>query len=408
MSLDRDLRDALQPLAGDPVADAARVLAALPPMGPGVGPGSGPRPDRHTPRGGKPFPWWWVSGALVLGMLLGYAIAQLHSPEPPRSMGPAKKEPEAGKDPWQSTSTMPPAMGEVLDVMAFGKIDVVEPGKERQTLRAGDWRADLGAEFATGDGMAGIYVYGTDARVRLDRVTVAAIDVDDVALAQGRLWLSTIERPHTLRVDLGIAVVQADAVEVVAERDDDAVSLAVLDGRLSVRTKGGEARKVEAGTRITVDARAGIGKAEAIPFAGSLTGWMAPMVLQQQDETELRQRLDAMTSAYLAGTYRDEAALELRRLGARAVAPLFLVLDKLVADPELLHRTAQLIADVADFTKVDWLFAMLERGDAETRAIAFAALARVTATAVEDAAFWRDAPPAAREDGLRRWRAQIR
>ena len=34
MSLDRDLRDALQPLAGDPVADARAVLAKLPPLPP--------------------------------------------------------------------------------------------------------------------------------------------------------------------------------------------------------------------------------------------------------------------------------------------------------------------------------------------------------------------------------------
>ena len=47
MNLDRDLRDALQPLAGDPIADAARVLAALPPTG-------GAPPDVPAPRGLPP------------------------------------------------------------------------------------------------------------------------------------------------------------------------------------------------------------------------------------------------------------------------------------------------------------------------------------------------------------------
>src|SRR5580765_4345302 len=104
VNLDRDLRDALRPLAGDPVADAARVLAALPP--------GGPLPPQYPWR----YPWrhpWLPWTLLGLGLALGAgayavlsrlgapaAIAASVDPKPteaPKAGDPKSGEPKSGE-----------------------------------------------------------------------------------------------------------------------------------------------------------------------------------------------------------------------------------------------------------------------------------------------------------------------
>jgi hypothetical protein len=143
-----------------------------------------------------------------------------------------------------------------------------------------------------------------------------------------------------------------------------------------------------------------------LPFVGSVTNWMTPMILLQQDPDELYERIDYLVVAWLEGAHRDAASLELRRIGSQAVPRLYKALDKAADDPALLHRTVALLGDLAQYAQKDWLFALLERDDAEIRGRAFRALDRVTGAPVETEEFWRTAGANERDAALRKWRGR--
>lgn len=295
-------------------------------------------------------------------------------------------------------------------LMAFGKVSIEEPKKPTETVAPGGWRVPMGTLFETGESLAGLYVYDSRAAIRLGKQTVAAVERDRIALRGGRLWLSTLGEPVAQRIETEAVVVLSHGAELVVDHAADGVAVIVLDGGATVRAAGGDARHLASMQRCTIDRTGMIGEVKPVPFAGEYVGWMAPMILQQQDDRELYSWLDELVAAYVEGSYRDAAATVLRRFEARAVPRLFEVLDRFVDDPATLHRTAALIADLAQFPQREWLFAMLERGDEETRASAYRALVRVGGrkSAVRDEAFWRAAPASEREAESARWRELLR
>ncbi len=412
MSLDRDLRDALQPLGGDPIADAMRVLAALPP-----GPPVPPQPTRPTrppsPKRPPQVPWGLLLAALM-GLAVGIAIGawsfgQAPAPTvpPPPAVPPTKEEPPTKLEP-KARESEPSAMVDRLQMMAFGELVIDEPGVGRQELKPGPYTMAVGTLCDTGTAMAGLYVYANDVRIRLDRDTVALVSPELVTMRRGRLWISNLARPADLTVRTDRADVQANAAELMVETHADELWVCCLDGEATVRPKGGAAIRLQAQQQVEWDFRTGLGEVQGVPFAGSVTSWMTRMIVLQQDDAELQERIAQMLAAYREGAHRDAAALELRRLGAPVVGKLFLALESMAGQPDLLHSTAALIADLAQMAQVDYLLAMLERGDAETRVLAFRALVRVSGEAVEDEAFWRDGDAERRDAAVGKWRWRLR
>lgn len=414
MSLDRDLRDALQPLAGDPIADAMRVLAALPPAGPLP-------PDPAPPR--APLPWWLLLAGVALGAVLGLAganwfggappatspppqPAQPPQPAPPPDPAVAKPKPDA--PPKSRENERPSEYADQLQIMAFGELSIDEPGVGRQVLAPGGYMAAVGTLFDTGPSMAGIYAYANDVRVRLDRATLALVQPDLVTLQRGRLWLSNATRPAALVVRADRVDVDVTAAVLMLEARSSGLWACCLEGEALVRPLGGTAFRLPAQQQVEIDRRTGRGELQKVAFAGTLTSWMTRMILQQTDDTELYGRIAQLLDAYLEGTHREAAAIELRRLGARAAGKLYGALDGMVSRPELRQRTAALLADVAEYEQRDWLLALLEFDDADVRAVAFQGLVRVTGAGVEDEAFWREGDAVARATALAAWRERLR
>jgi hypothetical protein len=441
MSLDRDLHDALQPLAGDPVADAMAVLAALPPLvplpraplpqaplpqaplppdgGPEAPPSPpAPRPRHRNPRiptgrGLPPQVFWWLAGALALGLALGVGLTMALGGNPaPNAIEPPTKDapPDVPPPVVPDVKKPQPMASEQLDLMlmAFGDLAVDEPGKGRQKLAPGPYTVLLGSLFETGDSLAGIYVYQNDLRVRLDRGTAAIVEPEMVTLVRGRLWFSNLARPADVRVRTDFGDVQADAASVVLERRESSLWVACLEGQLAVQNGAGAKLRLQAGQQVELLRNGPVAEVQKIPFAGSVTSWMTRMILLQQDDTELRNRIAEMRDAFLQEPYRDAAELELRRLGSVIVPTLFAMRDQVAADPDLHRRALALMLDVADFTSVDKLFGMLEVADGETRVQVFHALTRITGDPVGDQDLWRDGSAEARAQALRDWRARVR
>ena len=414
MSLDRDLRDALQPLAGDPIADAMRVLAALPPAGPLP-------PDPAPPR--APMPWWLLLAGVVFGVVLGLAGASWFagapvatSPPPPPAQpeqpvqrsdpAMAQPKPDAPRKPRENER--PSEWADQLQIMAFGEVSIDEPGVGRQLLAPGGYMAAVGTLFDTGPSMAGVYTYANDVRVRLDRATLALVQPDLVTLQRGRLWLSNATRPAALVVRADRVDVDVTAAVLMLEVRNSGLWACCLEGDALMRPLGGTAFRLQAQQQVEIDRRTGRGEVQKVAFAGTLTSWMTRMILQQTDDTELYGRIAQMVDAYLEGSYRDAAAIELRRLGARTAGRLYAALDGMVSKPELRLQTASLLADVAEYDQRDWLLALLELDDAEVRVVAFRALVRVTGAGVEDEAFWRDGDAGARGAAVAAWRERLR
>ena len=405
MSLDRDLRDALQPLAGDPIADAMRVLAALPPAGPLP-------PDPAPPR--APLPWWLLLAGVALGAVLGLAAARWFGEAPPLPPQPVQPpDPTVVPPKPDAPSTLrekeqPSEYADQLQIMAFGELSIDEPGVGRQLLAPGGYMAAVGTLFDTGPSMAGIYAYANDVRVRLDRATLAMVQPDLVTLQRGRLWLSNVTRPAALVVRADRVDVDVTAAVLMLEARSSGLWACCLEGEALVRPLGGTAFRLPAQQQVEIDRRTGRGELQKVAFAGTLTSWMTRMILQQTDDAELYGRIAQMLDAYLEGAYRDAAAIELRRLGARTAGRLYAALDGMAARPELRLRTASLLADVAEYDQRDWLLALLENDDSDVRAMAFRGLVRVTGAGVEDEAFWRGGDAGARATAVAAWRETLR
>ncbi|MCA8952378.1 MAG: hypothetical protein KDE27_22905, partial [Planctomycetes bacterium] len=324
MNLDRDLRDALRPLRGDAVEDARAVLARLDGSS---GPGA--------PRGPFGLPIAVVVLAvLALGVVVGVAVgrafggdggrSEVVEPPPP---GPATPPDDSPKEPPPKDpppkdprpKELPPMDEQGILLMAFGKVSIEEPKKPTETVAPGGWRVPMGTLFETGESLAGLYVYDSRAAIRLGKQTVAAVERDRIALRGGRLWLSTLGEPVAQRIETEAVVVLSHGAELVVDHAADGVAVIVLDGGATVRAAGGDARHLASMQRCTIDRTGMIGEVKPVPFAGEYVGWMAPMILQQQDDRELYSWLDELVAAYVEGSYRDAAATVLRRFEARAV-----------------------------------------------------------------------------------------
>jgi hypothetical protein len=392
---DRDLREALAPLAGDPVQDAARVLKALPPRGPG---GNGPR--RVPPVG-----WWLLGSGLLLGTLAGlwYGPGQAPAPAPlpvapvtqpaqPKEEKPEEKpKEEQPKEPQPANPMLP--REDMLYLMAFGKVHVDEPGGGAQDLQPGGFWVALGTTVATDDGaQAGLYRQADDSRLRSDYETVATASPGEVRLHSGRVWIGAGQRGAEIRLVTDLATIQLSHAEAIAIRETTGVAVIAVQGELLVRTSSGQSTKLEQGSQVWIDADRGMSALEKVPFLPASTSWMTHMLLQEQDESALKSRVGELVDAYVEGSQRAAASQEIHKLGSRCVAGLVQSIEKrLPADPDYARATTALAADVADFRGALLLLALLAVDDAEVRVRACHGSVRATGMdGGTDETLWRN------------------
>jgi hypothetical protein len=427
VNLDRDLPDALRPLAGDPVADASRILAALPPGPPGGpqtgGPqtgGPGPR-QRPAPEAPAPMQWWLLAGGFALGLaggfVLGWLTSSRNAPErvevpvgpgqPPDEQPPDQKQPD--ERPPDQKQPIPDMRSDHLLLMAFGALTVDEPDKGRQELTPGGWKVAARTTFTTAEARAGIYAYPSDLQVRLDEQTVAMVASDHVALTEGRVWLYTGGSRAAARIEADPVTVLVEGGAAMVTRAREGVGVVACRGPLNLRTANGAARRLLDGQRIWFDSARGFGDAEAVPFMPAETSWMTQMILQQQDETELRERVVNLVAAWEQGTHRAAAAREIRKLGSRCVPMLVYGIEQRHGDAATLRETAALVAQIVDHHDCRFAAHLLLDDDAEIRVAAFRGVARASGEDFgTDEAFWRDADPTARAEKQKAWLAALR
>ncbi len=404
MNFDRDLADALRPLAGDPVADAARVLAALP-----AAPAEPPPRARHAP-----WTHWLPWTLLLVGALVGIGIDRLLTPgssapaAPPEVKDAEPPPPTPDMAPNQGFLSGPSKSDHQLLVMAFGPLDIDEPGLGVQHLEEGQWQTALGTSFKTANSQVGLYTYANDARVRLDRNCEASIDVDRVTLDFGRIWIDTGQRDATIRVICGgTRVTFVDSSGTLA-RVPSGVEIVALRGSIDVVTPLDTVR-VAAHERLQVDANGAPQAAVKVPLLASATSWMTRMIEESTDRRELTDRVREVFDAYEQDTARDEARRELLKLGARCVWLLADSIDRRLADDRAYALDAtQVLAAIVDYRTATFALPLLLQDDAELRELVFRAVARATGTdGATDAPFWRDAPREQRLAAIDRWRNQL-
>jgi hypothetical protein len=405
VNLDRDLRDALRPLAGDPVADAARVLAALPPQHPWL-------------------PWTLLGLGLALGAgsyavlsRLGAPAAISASEDPKPSDAPKPKDgpkEAAPAEPVARSNDRSPGMGmeredpSMLLVMAFGELDLDEPGEGKQHLAAGEHRVRVDSSFATKDALAGIYAFANDAALRLDRQTIARCAPEEVQLEEGMVWVASGIRGGTIRIELGDAKAVLHAGKVLCSRAPTGASVLALAGKVEVLTPTRGTLTIGAHERVAIDV-GGPHPVEKVAFVGSVTSWMTPMIEMSSDPEEIVERIDEMVDAFEQGDHQEEAARELMKLGPRCTPALVKAVEKaLPRDRALAIETAKLLGRLVDYRRSVYALPLLRLDDAELRVVVFDAVCRATDTdSATDAEFWRNASPQNREGAIQRWTKQL-
>lgn len=396
-SLDRDLRDALETLAGDPIADARRVLAGLPPAGPRPGP-------KRVP----PIGWWMLGAGLVLGIGAGMLLMRPGKTSLPTS--PPKETPKEDlpKDkPPAPTWPMPESNGILL--MAFAPMAVDEPGTGFQEIEPRQYQLTDGTTFVTRDGPAGLYVPANDVRLRLDAMTRARVQQADVAFDQGRMWVDCGGRKTDLKVDAGLAVAKVEGGSCMFVRDGKGVAVIGITGNVSLRTPQGEAARLEAGQEVWIDPDRGMTRIQQVPFLGTATSWMTRMILTEQDDTELRARVKDMVAAYEDGAHREEAEREVRKLGSTCVPMLAYGIEQQQGHGDTYARdAARLLAQIVDVLRAGYVLPLLASDDAEVRVETFLGLRRATGVDLgQSEDFWRQADAAQRQGGAEAWKQAL-
>jgi hypothetical protein len=407
-SIDRDLREALEQLAGDPIADAQRVLAALPPPGPAPEP-----PGRGLPPLG-----WWMLGA---GLLLGFGAGALMAPgaatalpparlDPPKVESPKPDKPDDNKPkPDDKKPDKPPPNwpmeSEGIAMMAFAPMAIDEPGVGVQEIEARPYRVADGTTFITRNGPAGLYIVQNDVRVRLDVMTRARVQASEVRLEQGRAWIDSGTRLTEIKIATDLVTSRLEGGCATLTREANGVAVVAVTGTVSMRTPQGEAARLEPRQQAWVDAERGISSITQVPFLGTATSWMTRMILQEQDDTELRQRVKDMVAAYEDGAYRQAAEREIRKLGSHCVPLLAYGIEQhLGHGDDYARQAAQLVAQTVDFLRAGYVLPLLQSDDAEVRVSIFDGLRRAAGQDLgQTEESWRQAPAERRKLGAEAW-----
>lgn len=373
---DPDLRDALRPLAGEPLDDWLRIRAAL--------------PEEEGPR--RPI-WPWAAAAAAAGILLGVAASRLWT-------GPAPaREPVAGGAPTETARL----------VGAAGKV-FVETDAGVQPLVVGD-RTVLDRFVETGPESIAFFVLPGKVELRLDQGSrVALLGRRSLEFAGGRVFLQVPESSGAVHVATleGEVVANRGAVQVSAY--DDRTVVVALDGDAQFETFGGETAELD-GNRMVACVQGELEKVAPVELAWDHVAWQVEMLAGCVDR---REEAYLWTLTLVDALDRPEvsahAERELRSAGPIGAVALGMgIYDMLQGRPALQKRCWLLLADVGGAESLPYLLGGPSEDDPDVRVATVRTIERITAIpSGQDATFWREAPPARRFDVLTDWRERLR
>ncbi len=374
--LDRELRDAIEPLMGDPAATWARVMGSLP-----------------APRL-RPL-WPLVATATAAGLALGWVAALLTREPQPKGL-PTDQIAVVKQEPARVVARM-------------GKT-WVESDRGPRALMVGDTMA-VEAILGTSDESRLFMTLANDVELRLNADSRLAIDTDrSVTLAAGQLFVGQRGEGKSFVVVTGDLDVHCDRADFEVTTTKTGTEVVALEGHVRVATLGGDERAL--GSLQRVELRNGeLGEVQSAGSRWGYVAWQIDALAACADRRE-----EAFGYAYelvrALGDPAAEAAAErsLRTIGALGAGALGMFASGFPDAPtELRRRCWTILADVADARSLPYLLTAITSEDAEVRVAAVRAIERVTAMpSGHDEKFWRDAPYAQRFDVVDAWRRRLR
>jgi FecR protein len=374
-----DLRDALDPLAGDPVRDAAMVLAGMPK--PGL----------------PPITWWLLAAGVLVGLgagpwLFGGDASRTDLPVVVQDKDKPDKPDERKEDEKRKIDIQPIEKEDRIWFYGTDSVTVIHPDKTRHTLK-GDHALAMGCSFETGSSLAGMLLE-YDVQLRLGSNTIAHVSKPSrISLTQGQLWLYTGETPDGMVVvDTAVAGVDVIGGSANVSLTSGRLTVVCLSGRVEIHPKQGDREPIDLvpdtmGT-VSPDGRDGPAK---VPFVEPYTTWMTRLLLQQLDSNELEARIAKMVDAYFGREHREAARSELRRIGARCIPAIVERYRRgRNVSPKFARATAEMVGAMAESGTKKWVFDLLYDADPEIRVTAYKSAYRITGVnAGTGDKFWR-------------------
>lgn len=372
---DAELRDALRPLAGDPRADAERVMAALP----------------------APHPGWWKPVLWVgLGAAAGWLVAWFGSP--PSTEAPTRKSPV-----------------DVVEAPALPRARIVH-GRVTAGSRSGNELARGDATIAYEEPI--LTKYGALELASPGGVLLRVGEESEVQLhgpreigfIAGHLWLDVDPAAEPAQVWLGddIGRIEIEDGTLCLQLDAEMLSLVVTRGAATL-VNGDDSRRLQRGQCLEQRPGASDSIEDCEPTLAS--EWVALFLADPINAKERTFRLEELIRLLADPAYQQRADRQIRMLGGNACGGLLLALD-LTGDPGQQRALALLFADlVAEHEYSMTCLQMLASQDADVRAAMFRALLRLLGTAPADAdteEFWRQAPPMLRQRAIDAWWGLLR
>jgi hypothetical protein len=358
---DDDLRGALAPLRGDPQRVAAHVLRALEPL----------QRRRHRQR---PPAMWLVTAAaagFVLALLIFFLLARASRSGDPKTADRIDPPPPP---PIDRAFTEPQ-----LRFVSGGLIRLTAMVKGAENLRAGE-RLSVDDELGTDAGSVAQVLLPGGTELRIGPLTIVRLrGPGSVQLDAGQLWLRTPRGSEGFEVRGAAGSVVARGGEVLVRVDESSLQAVAFAGLAKIRGTAGEPRPLEPGTTMTASGEQVTGLRK-LRDSHAETGWMLPILLQQELQLELAARLRSRLEWILIeGASQVAVEVEVRRAGAVGATALIEFITRRDPPPVGPRRfAAELLADVAGVAQAPALFDLLLDADNKVRYFAFGALRRIT------------------------------
>lgn len=380
MTTERDLQEALEPLAGDPRATADRVLAALP----------APRPT---------FPYWLAAGlvGLALGLLGGRHLWKGETEV-------VVSEVEVSAAPVSEVEVPVASAAAVRTVV--GRVARRTPDGESNDLHVTSalW---FGDRIETREeSLASVLLDdGTELRLNADSV-VELVSASQLRLLRGQLWARlTPEKAWTIEHDAG--AVETDGAIVDVQARGSWMRLTTIEGGARLRSPDGVTRLVQTGQSCAVDEGI-LRNREYVSYSLQVIAWQLPLLCGTPRE-ELLALASEMVRMLGNPSGSKEAASVLRDLGPCSAPALLAALEPSLAMSfrEVRRPAALLLRDVATYESGKKMFALLVDPDPQISAAIYAAIVRVTGTNRADERFWSMGDREERAREARDWQMAV-
>ena len=371
-SSDRELREALEPLAGDPDALRDRVLEALP--------NARPRPL---------FPMWLAAGfvGVSLGLLCGRAL--WHKDGQPVVS-------DAGIQPV-AAAALRTVIGEVARRNREGSREGLEVSA---ALWTGDRIETQPESFAT-------ITLPDGTELRLNAASVFELTSESTLnLENGQLWAQFA--PGTrwrIHHEQGTVETEGGAIDVRAE--GRSLHATALGGEVRLVSRDGVARLLKPGQACSIH-NGIVRKREYLRWPMHVVAWQLPL-LSGTPRDELLTMAREMVELLEHPDAASMAEMTLRTFGDSSVIPLLEVLDpaKTVIYRKVRVRAAYLLRDTAVYANCDKLFELLVDPDPRIRTAMHAAIVRVTGIEHGNEEFWANATEEELLAEVEAWRMEI-